>query len=75
MDAARASSSTRSGLCESDQVGAGTRIWAFAHVMAGAAIGENCNVCDHAFIEAGARLGDGVTVKNAVLVWDGVDDR
>lgn len=60
------------GLCESDKVGTGTRIWAFAHVLPGAVVGERCNICDHAFIEAGARLGDNVTVKNAVLVWDGV---
>ena len=60
------------GLCESDQVGPGTRIWAFAHVLPGAVIGADCNVCDHAFIEGGAVIGDRVTVKNAVLVWDGV---
>ena len=60
------------GLCESDDVGAGTRVWAFAHVLPGAVVGADCNVCDHAFIETGARLGDRVTVKNAVLVWDGV---
>ena len=60
------------GLCESDAVGAGTRIWAFAHVMKGARIGAECNVCDHAFVESGAVLGDRVTVKNAVLVWDKV---
>ncbi len=60
------------GLCESDQVGGGTRIWAFAHVMAGAVVGRDCNVGDHAFIESGARLGDRVTVKNAVLIWDRV---
>ncbi len=59
-------------LCESDSVGAGTRIWAFAHVQAGASIGRGCNVGDHAFIEKGARLGDGVVVKNGVHVWDGV---
>jgi len=59
-------------LCESESVGSGTRIWAFAHVMAGAVIGRECNVGDHSFIEAGARLGDRVTVKNAALVWDGV---
>jgi len=58
------------GLCESTDVGPGTRVWAFAHVMAGAVVGAGCNICDHAFIEAGARLGDRVTVKNAVLVWD-----
>lgn len=59
-------------LCESDDVGPRTRVWAFAHVMAGAVVGEDCNVCDHAFIESGARLGDRVTVKNNVLVWDRV---
>ena len=61
-----------SGLCESDDVGAGTRIWAFAHVLAGAVIGAGCNIGDHAFVEGGARIGDRVTVKNAVLVWDKV---
>lgn len=60
------------GLCESTEVGPGTRVWAFAHVMAGAVVGADCNIGDHAFIESGAHLGDRVTVKNAVLVWDGV---
>jgi acetyltransferase-like isoleucine patch superfamily enzyme len=60
------------GLCESDTVGPGTRVWAFAHVMAGATVGHDCNICDHAFIETGAKLGDRVTVKNAVLIWDRV---
>lgn len=60
------------GLCESDTVGEGTRVWAFAHVMKGAVLGRDCNVCDGAFIESGAVLGHRVTVKNAVLVWAGV---
>ncbi len=60
------------GLCESDRVGPGTRIWAFAHVLPGAVIGSDCNICDHAFIEGGAAIGSGVTIKNAVLVWDKV---
>lgn len=60
------------GLCESDEVGEGTRIWAFAHVLKGAVVGRDCNVCDGAFIESGARVGNGVTVKNGVLVWDRV---
>jgi acetyltransferase-like isoleucine patch superfamily enzyme len=59
-------------LCESQRVGAGTRIWAFAHVMAGARLGRGCNVGDHAFIESGAVIGDGVTIKNNVLIWEGV---
>ena len=60
------------GLCESDEVGPRTRVWAFAHVMRGAVVGAECNIGDHAFIEQGARIGNRVTVKNAVLVWDGV---
>src|SRR5260370_5712547 len=58
------------GLCESDTVGAGTRIWAFAHVLPGAVIGSDCNICDHAFIEGGAVNGSGDTLKNAVLAWN-----
>ncbi|MGB5759903.1 MAG: acyltransferase [Acidimicrobiales bacterium] len=61
------------GRCESERVGAGTRIWAFAHVLAGAEVGVDCNICDHAFVEGGARIGDRVTVKNATLIWDAVD--
>ncbi len=60
-------------LCESDEVGAGTQIWAFAHVMKGAVIGRDCNIGDHAFIETGARIGDRVTIKNQAMVWDGVE--
>ncbi len=59
-------------LCESDQVGEDTRVWAFAHVMKGARVGKKCNVGDHAFIEGGAVLGDRVTVKNAAQIWDKV---
>jgi acetyltransferase-like isoleucine patch superfamily enzyme len=40
--------------------------------MADAVVGRDCNICDHSFIETGAVLGDRVTVKNAVLIWDGV---
>lgn len=60
------------GLCESTDVGGGTRVWAFAHVLAGAVVGTECNVCDGAFIESGAVIGDRVTIKNNVLIWDGV---
>ena len=57
-------------LCESERVGPGTRIWPFAHVMAGAVIGSDCNICGHAFIENGAVVGNRVTIKNNVMVWD-----
>lgn len=61
------------GLCESESVGAGTRVWAFAHVMPGARVGRDCNICDGVFVEGGAVIGDGVTVKNQVLIWDRVE--
>lgn len=60
------------GLCESDEVGARTRVWGFAHVMQGARVGADCNVGGGSFVEAGAVVGDGVTIKNGVQVWDGV---
>jgi UDP-2-acetamido-3-amino-2,3-dideoxy-glucuronate N-acetyltransferase len=59
-------------LCESTTVGAGTRIWAFAHLLPGAVIGRDCNVCDHVFVEGGVKIGDRVTVKNGVLLFTGV---
>lgn len=59
-------------LCESPTVGEGTRIWAFAHILPGARIGSNCNICDGVFIENDVILGDRVTVKCGVQLWDGV---
>jgi acetyltransferase-like isoleucine patch superfamily enzyme len=60
------------GICESDAVGAGTRIWAFAHVLPGAVLGSDCNICDGVFVEGDVVLGDRVTVKCGVQLWDGV---
>lgn len=59
-------------ICESIAVGDGTRIWAFAHVLPGAVIGRDCNVCDHVFIENDVKIGDRVTVKSGVQLWDGL---
>ena len=61
------------GLCESAQVGEGTRIWAFTHVLPKAVIGRDCNICDHVFIENDVRVGDRVTVKCGVQLWDGIE--
>ena len=60
-------------LCESEEVGGGSRIWAFAQVMKGAKIGKNCNIGGHSFVEGGAIIGNGVTVKNGVLIWEGIN--
>jgi UDP-2-acetamido-3-amino-2,3-dideoxy-glucuronate N-acetyltransferase len=59
-------------LVESTRIGTGTRVWAFAHVLPGAVIGRDCNICDHVFIENDVSLGDRVTVKCGVQLWDGL---
>lgn len=60
------------GICESTTVGAGSRIWAFAHVLPGAKLGKNVNVCDGVFVENDVVIGDDVTLKCGVQVWDGI---
>src|SRR5580658_2250894 len=57
---------------ESTAIGPRTRIWAFAHILPGAQIGEDCNICDHTFIENDVVIGDRVTIKCGAYVWDGV---
>lgn len=53
-------------------IGAGTRIWQFCVVLAGAKLGKNCNVCAHVFIENDVVVGDNVTIKCGVQLWDGL---
>ncbi len=60
------------GICEASSIGQGTRIWAFAHVLPGAVLGTDCNVCDHVLIENDVIVGDRVTIKSGVQLWDGV---
>jgi len=59
-------------LCESENIGAGTRIWAFSHILPKAYIGEECNICDHVFIENDVVVGNRVTIKSGVQLWDGI---
>lgn len=59
-------------IVESTLIGSGTRIWAFAHVLPGAKIGTDCNICDGVFIENDVVVGDRVTIKCGVQLWDGV---
>lgn len=59
-------------IVETRQIGAGTRIWAYTHVMPDVSIGVNCNIGEHCFIESGAIIGSGVTIKNGNMVWEGV---
>ena len=55
---------------ESDNIGKDTRIWAFAHILPRAVIGTNCNICDHTFIENDVIIGNNVTIKCGVYLWD-----
>lgn len=55
---------------ETQNIGNDTRIWAFAHILPGAKIGSNCNICDHTFIENDVIVGNNVTIKCGVYLWD-----
>ena len=57
---------------QSKAIGDGTRIWQFAVVLKGAMIGRSCNICAQTFIENDVVVGDNVTVKCGVQLWDGL---
>ncbi len=59
-------------LCESISIGEGTRIWPFSHVLAGAQIGKNCNICEQVYIESEVIIGNNCTIKNGVSIWNGI---
>lgn len=58
--------------CQSTQIGAGSRVWQFTVVLARAVIGRNCNINSHCFVENDVIVGDNVTVKCGVYLWDGL---
>src|SRR6202162_2166555 len=62
----------QTALVESEQIGEGTLVWAYAHILPGARVGRDCNICDHTFIENDVIIGDRVTVKCGVQLWDGL---
>ncbi|MBR9868188.1 MAG: N-acetyltransferase [Oceanospirillales bacterium] len=51
-------------------LGAGTRIWQYAVILDGAVLGDDCNVCAHTLIEGNVVIGDRVTIKSGVFLWD-----
>ena len=61
-----------SSIIDSAQIGEGTRIWAFVHILPEATIGADCNICDHCFIEKGVAIGNNVTIKSGIYIWEGV---
>jgi UDP-2-acetamido-3-amino-2,3-dideoxy-glucuronate N-acetyltransferase len=56
----------------STAIGTGTRVWQFVVVLSGAKIGQDCNICSHCLIENDVVVGDRVTVKSGVQLWDGL---
>lgn len=57
---------------ENVQIGAGTKIWHFSHIMSGAKIGEYCNIGQNVVISPGVILGNGVKVQNNISIYSGV---
>lgn len=57
---------------QTTQIGEGTRVWQYVVILPGAVIGRDGNICSHCFIENRVRVGDRVTVKCGVQLWDGV---
>lgn len=57
---------------QTSEIGEATRIWQFAVVLKGAKIGSRCNICAQTFIENDVVVGDNVTVKCGVQLWDGL---
>ncbi len=53
-------------------IGNGTRVWQFVVILAGASIGQGCNICSHCLIEGDVIVGDRVTVKSGTQLWDGL---
>jgi UDP-2-acetamido-3-amino-2,3-dideoxy-glucuronate N-acetyltransferase len=58
---------------QSSIIGSGTRVWQFAVIVKGARIGRSCNICAHTFVEGGVVIGDHVTLKCGVYLWDGIE--
>lgn len=54
------------------KIGAGTCIWQYVVILPNAVIGADCNICSHCFIENDVIIGDRVTIKNGVQIWDGL---
>lgn len=56
---------------KSTHIGDGTNIWQYSVVVEGSIIGKNCNICAHTLVEGDVVIGDNVTIKSGVFIWDG----
>src|ERR1700710_934550 len=57
---------------ENVSVGSGTRIWHFSHIMPGSQIGDDCNLGQNTFVDAGVKIGSRVKIQNNVSIYKGV---
>ena len=57
---------------EPSSIGAGTKVWHFSHIMAGATLGRGCNIGQNVVISPGVTIGDNVKIQNNVSVYTGV---
>jgi acetyltransferase-like isoleucine patch superfamily enzyme len=60
-------------IVESESIGDKTRVWAFAHVMKNVSIGTDCNLGNYVFVESGVVIGNRVTIKNSISLWEGLN--
>lgn len=57
---------------KSESIGKGTTVWQFSIILQGAQIGNNCNINCQVFIENDVLIGNNVTIKPGVQIWDGI---
>ena len=57
---------------QTECIGERTRIWQYVIILPNAKIGSDCNICSHCFIENNVVIGDRVTIKSGVQLWDGL---
>lgn len=62
----------KADVAEDAEIGPRTQVWQFAIILDGARVGADCNINCHTFVEGGAVVGDRVTLKTGVYIWDGI---
>ena len=58
--------------CQNQNIPSTTKVWQYSVILPNATIGEFCNICSHCFIENDVVIGNNVTIKCGVQVWDGI---
>ena len=72
MDSAKYFAHDTAVIDEGSEIGEGTKIWHFSHIMPGCTIGKNCNFGQNVVVSPGVALGNNVKVQNNVSIYTGV---